>query len=273
MILYPNAKINIGLNILNLRNDGHHNIETVMYPLEWCDAIEIIPNDNTIIETQGIELNIENYKNNIVYKAWELLHNEYSIPNVKIVIQKNIPHGAGLGGGSSNAAFTLKGLNEMFNLNLSIETLEEQASKLGSDCAFFIRNKPAFSYGRGELLKPVDIELKGTKIIVVKPPVSISTAEAYKNVVKSKKSNLLNNIKELSYNKWTGKITNAFEKYATHISKDISEIRQTMIDNGAIYVSLSGSGSAVYGIFTNNISLKKHFSEKTNYYYWEENIK
>ena len=181
MVVYPNAKINLGLHIVSKRPDGYHNLETIFFPLDIKDKIEIEEADEFSFNLEGLKIDGD-VESNLVVKAYRLLQKDFSLPNVKISMQKNIPFGAGLGGGSADASFTLRALNEMFSLNLSDETLASYASKLGADCPFFIYNRPMLATGIGTELSPIELSLEGYKIEWVKPNVHVSTADAYRHV-------------------------------------------------------------------------------------------
>jgi 4-diphosphocytidyl-2-C-methyl-D-erythritol kinase len=250
MICFPGAKINIGLNIISKREDGFHNIETVFYPIPFTDILEIIHSEkqNTLMETSGLILDIDD-TDNICLKAYQLLKNEFKLPPVEIYLHKIIPSGAGLGGGSSDAANTLKLLNELYKLNLPDNQLKIYASKLGSDCAFFVENKPAFASGRGELLDSMNLDLSGYYIYLIKPDVFVSTFDAYKSV---QCSGPLKSLKDLileSVETWKESIVNDFEKNVFHKFPILGKIKQDLYQAGAIYASMSGSGSSIYGIF------------------------
>ena len=253
MLSFPNAKINIGLNVLSKRIDGYHNIETLFYPLPLHDILEIVPSkENTKLKLYGESPEIPMHKN-LVYKAWKIMHENHNIPSVKINLYKKIPSGAGLGGGSSDAAYCLVNLNKQFDLNLTDEELKDYALKLGSDCPFFIENKPAFAEGRGEILKKSNINLKGKYLMLCLPDIEINTGEAYKNTKASEKSI---DIKQIHLNKphtWRKLLHNSFEAYVFEKHPEIKSIKENLIKQGAEYALLSGSGSAVYGIFNNEI--------------------
>jgi 4-diphosphocytidyl-2-C-methyl-D-erythritol kinase len=250
MITYPNAKINIGLHIIEKRPDGYHNIETVFYPVELFDILEINPAEGKQdqYEFTGIDTGCAN-ENNICVKAVNLMRKHYKIPPVNLHLHKQIPHGTGLGGGSSDAAFTLTALNTMFNLALPDEKLEELALVLGSDCPFFIRNKPALAKGRGEELSPLSLNLDNYTIKFAFPGFNISTAHAYSKVKPATPARKLAELIELPVKEWKGKIVNDFEKAMAGDFQQIDRIITKFYREGAIYSSLSGSGSAVYGVF------------------------
>ncbi len=253
MILFPNAKINIGLNIVERRADGYHNIESVMYPVKWCDILEIVPaqGNETTLTTTGRSVNCPPEKN-LVMKAYNLFRQETGIGNVDIYLHKIIPDGAGLGGGSADAAFTLIGLNDIFECKLTNEQLADIASKIGADCPFFIYNKPQLATGIGTEFVSVELTLNDYHILIVKPQVSVPTAQAYAGVTPMPATHALIEATKRPIQEWTGIIKNDFEKNVFPAYSEIAKIKQQIIDMGAIYVSMSGSGSAVYGIFHKN---------------------
>lgn len=262
MISFPNCKVNLGLKVKGKRPDGFHNIETIFYPLNLCDVLEIIPAHDGKFDfnSSGIEIPGKTDKN-LCVKAYNLLAQEYKIPNVKIHLHKNIPIGAGLGGGSSDAAFSLIMLNKIFNLNLSKNKLIEFASALGSDCAFFIENLPCFAHQRGNVLEKINLDLKKYKFIIIKPNINISTLEAYKNVfIDDKTASLKLKINQAVGN-WKDNIFNDFEKNIFKSYPEIEKIKSFLYQQGALYAAMSGSGSAVFGIFDMDINVENPFSE------------
>ena len=266
MICFPGAKINIGLNILSKRDDGFHNIETIFYPIPYSDILEIIPSEKDIpvIETSGLELNIDN-NDNICLKAFRLLQTKYKFPCAEIYLHKIIPSGAGLGGGSSDAANTLKLLNNLFKLEISDEELKIYAARLGSDCAFFIENKPSFAYGRGELLEPVELDLGVYYIYLIKPQVFVSTADAYKSVHCSKPIKSLKELILEPIDTWHELIFNDFERNIFHQFPLLSQIKNDFYQAGAVYAAMSGSGSSVYGLFNQKPEVLMKYSKEI---YW-----
>lgn len=252
MISFPNAKINIGLSITDKRPDGFHNIESCFYPVDWCDILEIIPSDKLEFTSSGIPIP-GNPNTNLCIAAYNLLKSDYNIPPVKIHLHKIIPIGAGLGGGSSDAAFTIKSLNKIFELQLTNESLIDYARQLGSDCAFFINNEPVIAVEKGDVFEKCNLSLKSFSVLLVYPNIHISTAEAYQKI--SPKPSLTDyktidyqNIEQWSY-------INDFEQPLRVKYPELAAINKQLIENGAIYTSLSGSGSTMYGIFRNNIML------------------
>jgi len=253
MILYPNAKINIGLNITEKRADGYHNIETVFYPIGLCDVLEVLPSDSCSdysFSASGIPIDGDP-ENNLIIKAYRLLNQDYDIPPVDISLIKQIPFGAGLGGGSSDAAFMLKALNKLFGLKIANRKLEAYAVKLGADCPVFIRNKPVFATGIGNEFSKTDISLKGYFLVLVKPDIHVSTPEAYSRVIPHKPEYPLQELVKMPVSQWKGLVKNDFEESVFAIHPAINSIKQDLYDAGALYASMSGSGSSVYGLFEN----------------------
>ncbi len=258
MILYPNAKINIGLNVIEKRVDGFHNLETLFYPVEAYDILEIVESDTLKMFQYGIDYPGE-VMDNLCVRAYNLLKSEYNIPPVEIHLYKRIPVGAGLGGGSSDAAFTLKGLNDLFNLSIPDKKLWEYASMLGSDCPFFIYNKPMLGTGRGEILSEVEItDLSDYRIELVYPPYFVSTADAYRGIVprnvrelngeKFKGQSLVEMLKE-PVEIWKDNVTNDFEITVFNKIPELAKYKEDLYKRGAVYASMSGSGSAMFGVF------------------------
>ncbi len=251
MLFYPNAKINIGLNVIEKRPDGYHNIETVFYPIGLNDVLEIESSETCMdysFSSSGIELGGDP-EDNLIIKAYHLLRSDYQFPPVDISLVKQIPFGAGLGGGSSDAAFMLKGLNELFELKITPARLQKYASVLGADCPVFIKNKPVFASGTGNIFKPVKISLKGYYLLLVKPEIHVSTPEAYSLVRPKKPQFSLEELIQRPIHEWKDNILNDFEESVFSKHFEIEMIKNTMYDLGAEYVSMSGSGSSVYGIF------------------------
>lgn len=272
MLLFPNAKINIGLNVLRKREDGFHDIQTIFYPIGLKDGLEFIVNNSGKVNltSSGIKLDVAP-ENNIVVKAYRLLADRFSLPAIDIHLHKVIPYGAGLGGGSADAAFLLKELNEYFELKLSIEELRQLAAKLGADCPFFIDNKPCIAKGIGELLEPIDLDLKGYHLLIVKPPFGVGTKEAYSSVVLSTpKTSLADSVRKNPEN-WIGLIKNDFEPELFKNYPEIRAIKNTLMDHGATYASMSGSGSSVFGLFRSNPEMTIHHFPK-GYFVWNEQL-
>jgi 4-diphosphocytidyl-2-C-methyl-D-erythritol kinase len=258
MISFPPCKINVGLNVVLKRSDGYHEIETCFYPLPWTDVLEIIPSDKLEFTQSGIIIPGKP-EENLCVKAYQLLRKDFELQPVKIHLHKIIPTGAGLGGGSSDGAHALRLLNSVCNLQMATAQLKSYASQLGSDCAFFIEDKPMLGTGRGEVLEDIDINLKGKFIVLVKPGVHISTAEAYASITPAFASNRVKDIAEQNISTWKDLLKNDFEDSLFRKYPMIRELKEKFYQHGALYASMSGSGSAVYGIFETPIDLKKEF--------------
>jgi 4-diphosphocytidyl-2-C-methyl-D-erythritol kinase len=260
MLQFPNCKINIGLYISGRRDDGFHDLESVFYPVSFNDALEIIPSEKFSFKCEGIELP-GNEEDNLCVKAYRLLQAEFDLPAVDMFLLKNIPTGAGLGGGSADGAFTLRLLNDIFKLNIGIKQLESYAAILGSDCPFFIRNTPCFVKGRGEILEEIEPVLAGYHITIVHPGIHISTKKAFQNIrPQITNFSLYQAVKE-PLDTWQGVISNAFEEYAFGKYPILAEIKNSLKEAGATYTSMSGSGSAIYGISKNKIKLGETFGD------------
>ncbi|MCC8146732.1 MAG: 4-(cytidine 5'-diphospho)-2-C-methyl-D-erythritol kinase [Bacteroidales bacterium] len=263
MILFPNAKINLGLNVVSKRPDGYHNIETVFYPIPLYDALEAVPAKSGVgnFVQSGTEIEGDP-KDNLVMKALNLLKKNYSIPEIDIYLLKKIPFGAGLGGGSADAAFMLKLISGLAQLNLSGDELEKYAAKLGADCAFFIRNVPVFAEGIGNLFTPVPLSLKGYYLMLIKPDIYVSTQEAYTNIMPAMPERSVKEIIQTPVENWKDQLINDFETTVFHKYPEIGKIKEWMYDKGAVYASMSGSGSSVFGLFREEVELS---GEHTSY--------
>lgn len=252
MITFPNAKINLGLSITEKRPDGYHNLETVFYPVPLEDALEIRTSSKAeqkfTLHQHGLEI-VGNPEDNLVVKAYLLLDKEFHLPPIEIHLYKHIPSGAGLGGGSSDAAFILKLLNEHYQLNQSESQLETYAATLGADCAFFIKNSPTFAEGIGNLFSPVSLSLKGYQILIVKPTIFVSTREAFSNIRPHHPEHSIKDIIHRPVHEWKELLINDFEASVFPQYPVIGEIKKKLYSNGAIYASMSGSGSSVFGLF------------------------
>lgn len=258
MIVFPNIKINLGLSITEKRPDGYHNLETVFYPVALEDALEIrtLPEAEKKITLHQYGMEIAgNPEDNLVAKAYSLLDKEFHLPPVEIHLYKHIPSGAGLGGGSSDAAFMLKLLNEQFHLNLSEERLEIYAATLGADCAFFIKNKPVYAEGIGNIFSPIELSLRGYQIMIVKPDVFVSTREAFANIHPHHPEHPVKEVIRRPVAEWKDRLINDFEASVFPQHPVIGEIKQELYNQGAIYASMSGSGSSVFGLFVPDTTL------------------
>ena len=259
MLVFPNAKINIGLNITEKRLDGFHNLETVFYPINLTDILEFVESkDKTIFQNTGLEINISN-SDNLVLKAYYLLKENYKLPELNIHLHKIIPVGAGLGGGSSDAAFMLTALNTYFELQISDSDLEKYAQQLGSDCPFFIKNKPIFAEGTGNIFTTVNLDLSDYYILIVKPDIHISTKEAFTGINPANPEFNLREISNLPVSDFKKTITNDFEETIFKIYPEIKQIKDDLYRAGALYAQMSGSGSAVFGIFALKPRISKYF--------------
>jgi len=250
MILFPNAKINLGLRVVEKRKDGYHNIETIFLPIGLNDVLEFVESadQRVSLHISGVQME-GSPADNLVVRAWEIMHEQCGVPAVDIHLHKIIPVGAGLGGGSSDAAFMLKGLNDFFECGYTVGQLENMAALLGSDCAFFIRNKPAIGTGRGEILDPVEPELTGYELVLINPGLQISTRDAYHGITPQRSERSLRELLLFPLNLWQDYIVNEFEDMIFRKFKQIREIKSGLLNAGAIYASMSGSGSSVFGIF------------------------
>lgn len=253
MITFPNAKINLGLNIIEKRPDGYHNLETIFYPINLQDALEITRRENGeheyTLHISGASLDGDP-EDNLVVKAYKLLKKDHPrmLP-IDVHMYKHIPAGAGLGGGSSDAAHMIKLLNDKFSLGLSMEQMEEYAAQLGADCAFFIRNRPVFATGIGNIFEPIELSLKGYHIILVKPDIFVSTRDAFAEIKPVRPAVSLKEIVKQPIETWKGNMKNDFENSVFKKFPEIAAIKDKLYDLGAVYAAMSGSGSSVYGIF------------------------
>ncbi|MFY0600775.1 MAG: 4-(cytidine 5'-diphospho)-2-C-methyl-D-erythritol kinase [Cyclobacteriaceae bacterium] len=248
MVDFPNAKINLGLNIVSKRPDGYHDIETCFYPIPLCDILEVVASDKLLFTSTGLDIPGDP-KGNLCLKAYDLIKSAYDIPPVHIHLHKVIPMGAGLGGGSADGAFTLKLLNDKFDLNIEAGELERLAGKLGSDCPFFVKNEPVFAQGTGTDFSDIEVSLKGKYIALVHPKVHVSTQEAYGGVVPRKPAKGIQEILQMTVSSWQEGLINDFEKSVFENHPSIKEVKRQLYEAGALYASMSGSGSSVFGIF------------------------
>ena len=253
MITFPNAKINLGLDIVEKRPDGYHNLETVFYPIPLCDILEITPATDKDAPDYTFKMYNAvfdgNDDDNLVIKAYKALAADYKLPKVDISLYKHIPTGAGLGGGSADAAFALKMLNEIANLGLSSEEQCTYAARIGADCAFFIDNTPAYATGIGNILTPTECSIAGYYLVLVKPDVHVSTKDAYALVTPQKPQVPLTSIAQRPIDKWKGEMKNDFEKSIFAKHPEMEKIKEELYSMGAVYASMSGSGSSFFGIF------------------------
>ncbi|MFL5808960.1 MAG: 4-(cytidine 5'-diphospho)-2-C-methyl-D-erythritol kinase [Flavisolibacter sp.] len=259
MIAFPNCKINLGLHILRKRTDGFHDLETVFYPVALQDALEIVqnptPSADIQLTTSGLSIDARP-EQNICYKAYQLLKNDFlQLPSIKMHLHKVIPSGAGLGGGSSDGAFTLTLLNKKFNLRLTEDQLLRYALQLGSDCPFFIKNQPCYAIGRGEQLEAIPLNLSKYKIILVNPGIHIPTGKAFSKIQPSDERTSIREIIQKPVEDWKAFLKNDFEDTVFAEHAGIKNIKEKLYRQGAVYASMSGSGSTVYGLFEKNASV------------------
>ena len=260
MITFPNAKINLGLNIVEKRPDGYHNLETIFYPIPLQDALEITPWEGGErkykLAQSGIQIAGDD-ENNLVVKAYKLLDSLHNLPPIEINLLKHIPSGAGLGGGSADAAFMLCMLNQHFQLNIPNEQLEVYAAQLGADCAFFVENKPTFAEGIGNIFSPIELSLKGYKLLLVKPDIFVSTRDAFAQIRPKRPSISLKEVAKMPIEAWKTYMVNDFEESVFPQFPAIADIKAKLYDMGAIYASMSGSGSSVFALFKGDATLPK----------------
>jgi 4-diphosphocytidyl-2-C-methyl-D-erythritol kinase len=265
MLAFANAKINIGLNVTEKLTNGYHNIQTVFYPVKINDVVEITNAEALSCRVAGIEIE-GNPEDNICYKAFKLLQSDFEIPTQQITILKHIPVGAGLGGGSSDAAHLIKLLDKKFSLKLTVAQMEQYASRLGADCAFFIENKPVYAYGKGDQFKPLTLDLSNYNIVLVKPDIHVSTAEAYAGIVPKTQEEDLPQLVKQPLHTWKDQVKNDFEQMVFRKYPEISNLKNTLYQHGALYAAMSGSGSSVFGIFDKQVDLNIP-GEKHKIYY------
>lgn len=254
MLIFPNAKINLGLSILNKREDGYHNLESIFLPIPITDSLEFIESDELKFDCN---IEIDNEKSNSVLMAYNLLKEKFELPLLSIYLYKNIPIGAGIGGGSADGAFMLRGLNDFYELGLTNKELKNYANKIGSDCPFFIDNKPSFVEGTGEILSEIELDLSDYYFAIINPNIHISTKEAFADLTLANKdrASLLSVIKNEPIENWKNHIFNDFESSVFKSHPEIEKIKTDLYQKGAIYASMTGTGSTVYGIFDNKIDL------------------
>lgn len=254
---------------MSKRTDGFHNIETCFYPVPWCDVLEIILSNDFSFTNTGIPItNTE--EENLCVRAYQNLKEAYNLPAVKIHLHKIIPMGAGLGGGSADAAFTLKLLNTICSLDLSVDKLIEIAAQLGSDCPFFLYERAMIGTGRGEVLSAIDVSLAGKYIVIVKPDIHVSTKDAYRNVTPdASKPSIREILQKEDVKDWKNMLANDFEESVFRQYPEIKRIKEMLYEKGAFYASMSGSGSSVYGLFDGPVHLKERFEGMV---YWSNDL-
>jgi len=268
MIVFPHCKINLGLHIIEKRPDGFHNLETVFYPIPLCDALEVI--ESPLAQTEPLQIQLEGLavkgeiESNLIYKAYHLIAKDYPLKSAKFCLLKNIPMGAGLGGGSSDGAFAISLLNQYFKLHIPFEKQVEYAAQLGSDCAYFLYKEPCLASGRGEILSPLKFSLKGYWIVLVKPPIHISTAEAFAQIKPRKTWQnytpiSLSSILLEPIHTWKNNLVNDFENSLFPAHPTLENVKSKLYEKGAEYAAMSGSGSTLFGIFKDDPKLENTF--------------
>lgn len=267
MVAFPGCKINLGLQVLAKRPDGYHDISTCYFPIPWSDVLEILPSTEEKFQVTGLSIP-GNVSENLCYKACELLRQDFKIPPLQLHLHKIIPPGSGLGGGSADAGHTLLILNSLFDLRISEDQLMTYAHKLGSDCAFFICNKASMGSGRGEILEPSAVKLDGYYLVVVAPQVHLSTAEAYHEVTPRIPKVNISELLQTPVIQWKHGLTNDFESAAFKKFPALSNLKEKLNSLGALFSSMSGSGSSIYGIFDKEISLQKNFEGLAGWSGW-----
>jgi 4-diphosphocytidyl-2-C-methyl-D-erythritol kinase len=270
MVIFPNAKINLGLTVIRKRDDGFHDIESIFYPIGLCDALEYLPaGDKTGTDTDSVtysgQFPVEG--KDICIILTDMLRQSFSFPPLRIHIHKNIPSGAGLGGGSSDAAFLLRSMNDSYSFGLNQDQLEEVAERIGSDCPFFLRNSPCLVTGKGEYLQNISLTLKGYYLILICPGIQVSTAEAYREIIPSHNAAGLKEMAGEPADQWKNLIINQFEEPVFKKYPVLKEIKEELYSIGAVYASMTGSGSAIYGLFRSEINAPQQF---TGYFIFRE---
>ena len=266
MITFPIAKINLGLNIVERRPDGYHNLETVFYPVQIKDALELTIMNTHFPSATDCDIKVTNMEvegdeqRNLVVRAYKLLKQDFhQMPRVHAHLWKGIPTQAGMGGGSSDCAYTIRLLNEMFTLSLSEEQMISYAARLGADCPFFILSRPAYAEGIGERLQPVSLDLSSYYIGVVRPDIPVSTREAFSLIQPRKPAKCCREVVMQPIETWRDELTNDFEQSVFALHPEIGAIKQQFYDLGAVYAAMSGSGSSVFGLFRDEIKICEHF--------------
>lgn len=263
MIAFPCAKINLGLRLVRKRDDGYHELESCLVPVPWRDMLEIIKSDAFSFDTSGLPVPGKT-KDNLCVLAYRLLQADFALPPVQMHLHKIIPMGAGLGGGSSDATATLTGLNELFSLSLDASALEAYAARLGSDCPFFVHHRAQMAYGTGTTLEDISLDLSGYHIVLVYPNVAVTTAEAYANVrPKPPDTDLKELLENYPIAEWKDRVVNDFERSVFPKHPELAEIKKALYRAGAVYASMSGSGSTVYGVFGEAVELPDAFGKYT----------
>ena len=266
MITFPIAKINLGLNVVERRQDGYHNLETVFYPVPIQDALEVYEMDGAFPSAVNCDLKVTNLKiegdeqRNLVVRAYELLKGDFpQLPRVHAHLFKYIPTQAGMGGGSSDCAAMISLLNRQFALGLSEQQMIDYAARLGADCPFFILNRPAYAEGIGERLMPIDLSLKGWYLAVVRPDIPVPTKEAFSLITPHRPAENCREIVEQPVETWRGRLENDFEKSVFALHPEIGQVKERLYELGAVYAAMSGSGSALFGLFREEPNLEREF--------------
>ena len=268
MLSFPNAKINLGLRITDKRSDGFHTLQSCFYPVGWRDVLEIIPSGTFGFSSSGLPIPGAT-DTNLCVRAYNLLKNDFGLPPVRLHLHKVVPIGAGLGGGSADATFTLKLLNDRFELGLPVLSLENYARQLGSDCAFFVQNRPVYCVEKGDVFEDIAVDLRGHYLLLVYPNVAISTAEAYAAIRPSRPKTALRDDLQEPLNTWRSTIHNDFEDSLFPRYPILARLKQSLYEMGAVYASMSGSGSTVYGIFDAPPLVPNQFQD---YSVWQGNL-
>lgn len=262
MLTFTNPKINLGLQVLGKRTDGYHDLLSIFYPiLKWNDALEIVEAPHFKFENSGL-LVPEDAEKNLVVKAYRLLQKKYDLPNIHICLHKTIPMGAGLGGGSSNATGMIHLLDQFFKLQLSRQEKLDYALQLGSDCAFFVENKPKEVSGRGEFLENIDLDLSAYAITIIYPSIAISTAEAFRGIVPQPQHPAISKIIQMPINTWKNHLYNDFETTIFPLHPVLKKIKEQLYEAGGLYASMTGTGSCIYGIFEKETYLDVPYLQK-----------
>jgi len=267
MIAFPHAKINLGLQVIEKRHDGFHNINTCFYPIGWSDVLEIVKSSSMSFTCSGLDIPGDP-RNNLCLKGYHMLQERFQLPPVNMHLHKVIPMGAGLGGGSSDGAFTLKLLNDLFNLDLSVEQLQQYAAHLGSDCPFFIEGKPVLASGRGDEFTSLTLSPPANHLLVVYPPIEVSTSQAYGALTPSHPAKPLATIIQ-QQDKWQVDLKNDFEAVVFNQHPEIARLKDSMLQAGAVYSAMSGSGSSVFGFFEDAPDLN---NIPPGYSYWSQEL-
>lgn len=265
MLTLANAKINLGLFLVEKRADGYHNLQTVFYPIKIYDVVELVDADETSMLIKGVDIPGD-ASDNICLKAFQTLQRDFNLPHQQIVLLKNIPVGAGLGGGSADAAFLIKLTNQKFELGLTDEQMESYARPLGADCAFFIKNKPVYAFAKGDEFEALSIDLSAYYLVLVKPPVHVSTAQAYSNINVKQPSTSLKDLIHLPLQDWQAHVFNDFEPSVFAKYPQIDEIKTKLYQAGAKFALMSGSGSSVFAIFEKEVKLPDLEKENLVFY-------